>query len=114
MSKNHLFIREWLVSFVVLGLVGSLFFAVSSPSTILPVDDVVSQDIPITITVKGLVEFPGVYRAPPGTTLKEIMRKAKPLSGSDAEGLYLKKVVLDSSSVEVVEKKDKKKRAKKH
>lgn len=114
MSKKHLLIREWVISFVILGVVASLFLAVSSPSTISSTEDIINEDVRIPVTVKGLVEVEGVYQVVPGTSLKEIIQKARPLSGWDSERVYLKKVVLDSASIEVVEKKDKKKRAKKH
>lgn len=113
MSKNQLLVREWVVFLMSVGVISTLFTSVPKVPRTLSCEGLEKELSCISVEVKGLVEFPGVYKIAPGVTVKEILLKARPHLNSDKHEVYLKKVLLDSSSVEIFEKKDKKKRAKK-
>jgi competence protein ComEA len=101
MSKKTLFLREW----AALSIAGSLLYALIAinfrpESRPLPV-----QDKPpplLEIHIEGAVQHPGTYQVRPGTFLKEVLKKAKPLRGADLSALGIKRPLSSSEAIVVL------------
>jgi hypothetical protein len=111
--KNKLFIREWVVACFFLGVITTLFMTSTSSDSSYKNFNTKKQPQIISVIVIGCVRFPGMYKVPAGTTVKEVLEKAEWLPNSDKNTTYRKKVLLNSVTIEVFEKKNKKNRAKK-
>lgn len=117
LGEEKLLFREWLVALVALLLVVS-FVWISFPvscdfSQSCHSISQVSQPKTIQVLVTGAVERPGSYEVPPGTSVAVLLQEIGFKPSADKRGVYLKKTLLSSCSVNVPEKKRKKKQEKK-
>lgn len=117
MLKNNLFFREWLVVFVVF-LSGALVFLSSANYSFNfsdgdgfcetrmapgPVDQKKIQ-----VEVSGEVDSPGVYEVIAGATVKSVLERVGLKSSADKRSCNVKKILLTSCKIHVLEKNSKK------
>ena len=109
---RKLFFREWFVLVCVVSFFFTLFFVKTfSGSSFFELSCEV-QSKKIQVVVLGAVERPGLYEVEVGSSIKSILEGAGLRKTADRKSLYLKKKVLNSCSLIVPEKKDKKKKNK--
>ena len=53
----------------------------------------------IQVEITGCVKKPGIYEVPPGTTLRTLLRKAKPKALADLEALRVAQVLENSCAI---------------
>jgi len=105
---GKLMIREWLLLAVLLGLLTCfvLCSALSRPlakSSLLKEKEEFTQAL-IDINVSGAVISPGVYKFPPGISIKEILAQVGLTAKADRKKINFKRKVFASVSLEVPEK----------
>jgi hypothetical protein len=108
MKLEKILLREWFVFFTVFLLaafLGGISFAVYRKPFLADQLAAVNENRMIFVAVSGFVEYPGVYEVPVGTTLGAVMKEARLKKEASQKGLYLKKILLNSCSVHVSEKK---------
>lgn len=106
--KGKLMTREWLLLAVLLGLLTcfSLSSVLSRPlakSSLLKEKEEYTQAL-IDINVSGAVISPGVYKFPPGISIKEILGQVGLTAKADRKKINFKRKVFASVSLEVPEK----------
>jgi len=117
---NGLRFREWFVVYCVGGFLLSLFlmetFSSAEHFPSLPhAKEVKVRTIQVKVT--GAVENPGEYEVYAGTSLQEVLKRAKLQQRADRRALYLKKRLFQSCELKVPQKKNResgKKREKKY
>lgn len=113
---GKLLIREWLLLAILLGLLTC--FALSSQlsrplakSSLLKEKEQYTQAL-IDINVSGAVISPGVYKFPPGISIKEILAQVGLAATADRKKINFKRKIFGSVSLEVPEKEVMSKQAK--
>jgi len=111
-DKKGLFFREWFAVFSALCFMVVLFFMEVFPAR--PPNSLCESVSPLKVQVRvlGAVENPGIYEVEVGTSLKSILDQAGLKKAADRRGIYLKKKILCSCSLTILEKNEEKTRKK--
>ena len=113
--KEQLLVREWIVIFVLTGLILSLiliarFSRIEEDKEFQLAKGIVfNPPAQIEIMVEGAVEKPGVYQFLPGVSYQDILNEAKPAQNADRRRLKKKKLFYESQTIVVPAKQAKKK-----
>jgi hypothetical protein len=106
--------REWFAVFFTLCFIVLVLLVETFPSRLTDRDCACegASTLKLRVTVLGAVERPGVYEVDVGSSLKSVVDQAGLKKEAERKGLYLKKRVLSSCTLNIPEK-DKEKTRKK-
>lgn len=94
--------HEWFVIFLLLGFLG--FLSITSHSTRIRAKETMTATHVkknITVELYGEIENPGSYQCPIGTSLKELLQRAKIKRCADRKKIPFKKILLSDQRIEV-------------